>query len=88
MNAAMNGDATSRFLAAGADLLEAAVLQAQRDDPEGVAALRQILRGGGMARLSATLAASGVAWIHCEVIEPNGTEHSVATLELRRSLAT
>lgn len=78
----------ARFMQAGADLLNDAVRQARGDDPAGVRALQDVLHAGGMARLSVTLSLAGVGWINCEVIEPDGTAHSLATLELRRRVTS
>jgi hypothetical protein len=74
------------FLAAAANVLNDAVRQARADDPDGARALQEVLRAGGVARVSATLGLTGVCWIHCEVVEPNGTAHSLATLELHRQV--
>jgi hypothetical protein len=84
----MNGEKenAARFMAAGADLLAEAVRQAAADHPEDVGALQVILKAGGTARVSVTLSAAGVAWIACDVIEADGTSHSLATLELRRAV--
>jgi hypothetical protein len=81
-------EAAARFMQAGADLLSDAVRQTRTDDPASVRKLQQVLQAGGMARLSVTLGLAGVGWINCEVIEPDGTAHSMATLELRRRVAS
>lgn len=81
-------DVAARFMAAGADVLNDAVRQTREDDPETVRKLQTVLKAGGMARLSVTLSLAGVGWIQCEVIEPDGTAHTMATLELHRRVTS
>lgn len=77
-----------RFLRAGADVLQAALVQIQRDDPQGASAVAEMLRGGAMAKLSATLSArTGIGWLECAIVLPNGDAHVLTTVELHRQVA-
>lgn len=67
-----------------AELVQLALAQVQQDDPQAAAHLACAYKGGAMLQLRATLAASGIASLAVEVIEPNGTTHTLSSCELQR----
>ncbi len=71
-------------MAAGVEMFHSSLKETQETDPDGVDQVINVLKAGGLARLSVTVGLAGAGWVHCEVIEPNGTAHTVGTLELRR----
>ncbi len=74
--------AVKQFLTASSAMLDAAVLTARQDDPEGIACLAAAVRAGAMMRLSFTISAAGVAWVAVECVEPSGNVVPISNMEL------
>lgn len=73
------------FMQAASNLLESAVAKARTENPKEFQYLECALRAGGLLSLRATLAgATGLAGLNVEVTEPDGTIHSMMSLELQK----
>ena len=84
----MNDHTIKVFLAASADLLQAAIHQAAAEDPEGYAHLQACIRAGGLLTVRADMSpTTGIAQIGIDVTEPSGATHRLmgATLEKMRA---
>lgn len=74
------------YLTAASDLLKAAVEDARKDDPDGVAGLAAALRAGGLITLRSTFAPStGLAQLDIAIVEPSGVSHQLMACELQRN---
>ena len=73
------------FLNASAGLIEEAMMDARKTDPEGLAGLSNVLRAGGLLTLRSTFAPStGLAMIAVEISEPSGVVHTLMNAEIER----
>jgi hypothetical protein len=79
-------DITANYLNACAAIIQQAINQARSEDEDGARGLVQILRAGGLMRLSTSMAPStGLAQITIEVVEPSGQSHSLVACDIERA---
>lgn len=84
----MDDDTIKAFLAASADLLQAAIHQAAADDPEGYAHLQACIRAGGLLTIRADMSpVTGLAQLGIDVTEPSGETHRLMAATLDRMRA-
>ena len=73
-------------LHAAAELVQIVLMQVRQEDPAGAQHLANAYRAGAMLQLRSTVAASGLACLAVEVIEPNGQVHTLSQCELQREV--
>lgn len=69
-----------------ADVLQTVLQQISSEDPQGAQGLAAAYRAGAILQLRAAITASGLAHFAVELIEPNGTTHTLSQCELQREV--
>lgn len=69
-----------------ADLMQVVLQTVAQDDPGGAQLVANAYRAGAMLQLRSTVAASGLACLAVELIEPNGSTHTLTQCELQREV--
>lgn len=79
-----NDDAIRAHLRSAANVVEHALAAARIEDPEGAQYLAAAVRAGAFIQLRVSMTLAGLAQLVVEVIEPNGTTHTVSSCSLQR----